>query len=107
MASTGGDGPAKENGFWGLRGAGGRVTNKVRLREDDHLMKVECTLTLQKGVGFRSKIASLVPFVKWKLREGDVVKENVRGVPTIKIFKRVHHLAEQSMIRTLVLKLEN
>ncbi|KAK5776607.1 hypothetical protein PVK06_044567 [Gossypium arboreum] len=35
MASTGGGSPAKENGFSGLRGVGGRVTNKVRLREDD------------------------------------------------------------------------
>ncbi|PPS18791.1 hypothetical protein GOBAR_AA01786 [Gossypium barbadense] len=107
MASTGGGSPAKENGFSGLRGVGGRVTNKVRLREDDPSDEGGmCIDTSERGrISFKDSL--LDSFRNVEVSGGDAVKENVRGVPTIKIFKRVHHLAEQSMMRTFVLKLEN
>ncbi|MBA0816094.1 hypothetical protein Gohar_000791 [Gossypium harknessii] len=68
---------ARENGFPGLRSVGGHVTKKVRLREDE---------SPNEG-------------------EADVLKETVRGLPTIKFSKRVYELVHQSMMRTVVLKL--
>ncbi|MBA0727756.1 hypothetical protein Golax_000716, partial [Gossypium laxum] len=68
---------ARENGFPGLRSVGGHVTKKVTLREDE---------SPNEG-------------------EADVLKETVRGLPTIKFSKRVYELVHQSMMRTIALKL--
>lgn len=82
-----------ENGFSSLRGVGGRVTNKVRLKEDDRFDESGMYIDTFEGgrISFKDSLLDSFRNVEGEnngtfdddieLRE-DVVKENDRGLPS-------------------------
>ncbi|MBA0753309.1 hypothetical protein Gogos_020005 [Gossypium gossypioides] len=90
----------------------GRVTNKVRRKEEDSPYGGTDSVKLMKSMkSFKDTIlrpwdgSNVEKYGDFKLFKGDMLKEVVDGIPSIKFSERVYNLIQKIMGKMAVIKL--